>query len=82
MGAGMIPTMDFVVVIHSADEGGYWAEVPSLEGCFAQGETVEDTLDDVRSAIASYLEALRADGQPLPDAQSVIIGTVTVSPAA
>ena len=71
--------MDFVVVIHSAEEGGYWAEIPALEGCFAQGETVEDTLSDARAAIASHLDALREDGQGPPEAHSVIIGTVTVS---
>lgn len=69
---------DFVVVIHTAEEGGYWAEVPALEGCFAQGETVEDTLIDARGAIASHLEALRDDGQHAPSPHSVIIGTVTV----
>lgn len=36
--------MEYVVVIHTADEGGYWAEVPAFEGCFAQGETIEKLL--------------------------------------
>lgn len=31
--------MEYTVVLHNAEEGGYWAEVPSLEGCFSQGET-------------------------------------------
>jgi len=73
--------MNFVVVIHEAEEGGYWAEVPALEGCFGQGETVEEALGDIREAIASHLEALRDDGQVVPPSQSVIVGTVTV-PAA
>ncbi len=33
--------MEYVLVIHSADEGGYWAEVPALPGCFAQAETLD-----------------------------------------
>ena len=77
-GARVTEMTDFVVIIHTADEGGYWAEVPALEGCFAQGETVEDALVDARGAIASHLQALRDDGQPVPAPHSVIIGTVTV----
>jgi len=34
--------MKVKVVVHKAEEGGYWAEVPSLPGCFTQGETLEE----------------------------------------
>lgn len=74
--------MEYVVVIHQAEEGGYWAEVPSLEGCFAQGETVEEILDDMKEAIASHLEALREEGRPIPEGQEVLLATVRVSQAA
>ena len=67
--------MDFIVVIHTAEEGGYWAEVPDLPGCFAQGETVDEVLGDARAAIASHLEALREDGQAAP-ALGVMVATV------
>jgi predicted RNase H-like HicB family nuclease len=30
------------VLIHKADEGGFWAEVPALPGCVSQGETVDE----------------------------------------
>lgn len=55
--------MQYVLLIHSAEEGGYWAEAPALDGCFAQGETFEDILDEARAVISSHLEALREDGQ-------------------
>ncbi len=75
--------MEYVVVIHPAEEGGYWAEVPALEGCFAQAETVEELLEEVRDAIASHLEALREAGQPVPSDRGVIIATVKAeAPAA
>jgi predicted RNase H-like HicB family nuclease len=70
--------MDYVLVIHRAEEGGYWAEVPALAGCFAQAESVEDLLDEARAAIASHLEALREDGQPAPEDGGIIIATVRV----
>lgn len=72
---------EYVVVIHQAEEGGYWAEVPALDGCFAQGETVEETLTDVRGAIASHLGALREDGQSAPNDGDILIATVTLTAA-
>ena len=32
------------MLIHQAEEGGFWAEVPALPGCFSQGETLEETV--------------------------------------
>lgn len=71
--------MDYVLVIHRAEEGGYWAEVPALEGCFAQGETIEELLDEARAAIASHLDALREDGRAAPSGDGVLIATIHVS---
>ena len=71
--------MDYVVVVHEAEEGGYWGEIPALEGCFAQGETVEDLLEDARAAVQSHIDALRLDGQPLPPHRGgIIIATVSL----
>ena len=70
--------MEYTVLIHAAEEGGFWAEVPSLDGCFAQGESVEETIEDARGSIASHLEALGADGQPIPVDRVLIIATVAV----
>ncbi len=69
--------MDYLVVIHRAEEGGFRAEVPSLPGCYAQGESVEDVLAEARDAIVSHVQALMEDGQPLPD-ESLIVSTVRV----
>lgn len=73
--------MEYVLVIHPAEEGGYWAEVPALEGCFIQGETVEELLADAPAAIASHLEALRENGQPVPQDRNIIIATVRLPEA-
>jgi predicted RNase H-like HicB family nuclease len=45
------------VLIHKAEEGGYWAEVPALPGCVSQGETVDDVRANVREAIEGWLLA-------------------------
>jgi len=43
------------VVVHEAEEGGYWAEVPAIQGCATQGETMEDLMANVREAIEACL---------------------------
>ena len=70
--------MEYVVVIHAAEEGGYWAEVPALDGCFAQGETIEDILAEAREAVSSHIEALREDGQEVPRGSGILIATVAL----
>jgi predicted RNase H-like HicB family nuclease len=45
------------VLIHKAEEGGYWAEVPALPGCVSQGETIDDVHTNVREAIEGWLLA-------------------------
>ena len=42
-------------VIHEAEEGGYWAEVPSIPGCATQGETCEELLQNLYEAIGACL---------------------------
>ena len=54
---------EFVVIIHRAEEGGYWAEIPVLPGCYVQGETLDELLAEAPEVIESHVEALREDGQ-------------------
>jgi predicted RNase H-like HicB family nuclease len=42
-------------VIHEAEEGGYWAKVPSLPGLYTQGETLDELEENLREAIELYL---------------------------
>lgn len=47
--------MNIKVVVHEAEEGGFWAEVPSIPGCASQGETFDELLANVREAIEGCL---------------------------
>ena len=47
--------MKITVIIHKAEEGGYWAEVPAIPGCATQGETMEELLANVREAVEGCL---------------------------
>jgi predicted RNase H-like HicB family nuclease len=49
--------MTLKVLIHTAEEGGFWAEVPALPGCVTQGETEEEVRANVREAIEGWLLA-------------------------
>ena len=43
------------VIVHKAEEGGFWAEVPSIPGCATQGDTMEEIEANVREAIEGCL---------------------------
>ena len=44
------------VIVHSAEEGGYWAEVPDLPGCYTEADTLDELNAKIREAISLYLE--------------------------
>ena len=47
--------MKLKVVIHKAEEGGYWAEVPAIPGCATQGDTFEELLQNIYEAVDACL---------------------------
>ncbi|MEM8718767.1 MAG: type II toxin-antitoxin system HicB family antitoxin [Cyanobacteria bacterium P01_G01_bin.39] len=47
--------MKLKVVIHTAEEGGYWAEVPAIPGCATQGDTFEELLQNIYEAVEGCL---------------------------
>ena len=47
--------MKLKVVVHQAEEGGYWAEVPSIPGCATQGESFEELLTNLYEAVEGCL---------------------------
>ncbi|MFO7780607.1 MAG: type II toxin-antitoxin system HicB family antitoxin [Spirochaetia bacterium] len=47
--------MKLKVVVHEAEEGGYWGEVPSIPGCASQGETLEELFANLHEAVEGCL---------------------------
>ncbi len=47
--------MKLKVIIHEAEEGGYWAEVPSIPGCATQGDTFDELLSNIYEAVEGCL---------------------------
>ena len=58
-----IETMKLKIIVHEAEEGGYWAEVPSIPGCATQGETFEELLQNLYEAIEGCLSVDVTDAQ-------------------
>lgn len=55
-----------VVLTPEPEVGGYSVAVPALPGCYTQGDTLEEALDNARDAIRLYLEDVEANGEPVP----------------
>ena len=63
---------NYAVIIHQDPDGGFWAEVPALPGCYSQGETVDELKRNIREAIAGVIEVLKEQGQE-PDSNIQIL---------
>ncbi len=53
----------YPIIIH--EEDGFWGEFPDVEGCNAQGESLEEILEDARAALDLHLLCMLMDGEPL-----------------
>ena len=58
--------MRYRVLIDQDENGVYVAEVPALPGCISQGKTGSEAIDNIKEAIAAYLDSLQAHGEPVP----------------
>ena len=58
--------MKFRVVIEPDEDGVFVAEVPALPGCISQGRTRAAAIENIKEAIAAYLESLNAHSEPIP----------------
>jgi predicted RNase H-like HicB family nuclease len=63
--------MDYTILIHQAEEGGFWSEVPALPGCYSQGGTIDETLRNSKEAIEVHLQALKDDKVAAPVEESL-----------
>jgi len=53
--------MKLKVIIHEAEEGGYWAEVPAIPGCATQGDTFDELLSNLYEAVEGCLSVEMVD---------------------
>ncbi len=56
--------MQIKAIVHEAEEGGYWAEVPAIPGCATQGDTMDELLANLHEAIEGCLSIDIAPPKP------------------
>jgi len=56
--------MKIKAIIHNAEEGGFWAEVPAIPGCVTQGETFEELLQNIYEAVEGCLSVEISPSEP------------------
>ena len=65
-------------IIIESDSDGYFVSCPTLQGCYSQGDTYEEAMENIKDAIRLHLEDRLAGGEELPEAKSVSLSTVEV----
>ncbi len=63
--------MKLKVIIHEAEEGGYWAEVPAIPGCVSQGDTIDELMANLHEAIEGCL-SVDVEDIPVSDTDRVL----------
>jgi predicted RNase H-like HicB family nuclease len=66
-------------IIVEADADGYFVSCPPLQGCYSQGDTYEEAVENIKDAIRLHIEDRLADGEEVPEHVSVSLSTVEVA---
>jgi predicted RNase H-like HicB family nuclease len=65
-------------IIIEKDDDGYFVFCPLLQGCYTQGDTYEEALNNIEDAIRLHLEDRLANSEPIPTAEMVSLATLEV----
>jgi predicted RNase H-like HicB family nuclease len=71
-------TYRFSVIIEK-DEDGFFAHCPELQGCYTQGDSYEEALENIRDAITLHVEDRLASGEAIPAPSAVTLSTLEVA---
>ena len=66
-------------IIIEQDKDGYFANCPELQGCYAQGDTYEEAMDNIKDAIKLHLEDRLSEKEDLPEPKSISLSTVHIT---
>jgi len=64
--------MIFNIILEPDEDGGYSVAVPALDGCFTQGETEQEAIENAKEAIICYLEGLEKVNQIKSKPKSIL----------
>ncbi len=66
-------------VVIEKDQDGYVAHCPALQGCYSQGDTYEEVLDNIEDAIRLHIEDRLSAGEAVPSGEMVSLTTLEVT---
>jgi len=69
----MTQNIEYTVIAHEAEEGGYWTEVAGLPGAGSQGETLAEAIENTKDSIRGVIEVMREEGQQVPIPNDIVI---------
>ena len=77
----MVRVYDFTVLLEPNDDegGGYVVSCPALPGCYSQGDTINEALDNIKEAIEVCLEDMQAQNEPIPEMSMTLVSSVAVT---
>jgi predicted RNase H-like HicB family nuclease len=61
----------YAIAVYKAN-GNYSAHVLDVDGCVATGDTVEETVANMREALEFHFEAMAEDGEPIPESEAIV----------
>jgi len=56
----------FKIIIEECEEGGYYAECPAFQGCHVEGDTYEETIREIKHAIAAFIASYKEKNEEIP----------------
>ncbi len=56
----------FKIIIEECEEGGYYAECPSFQGCHAEGESYEETIKEIKQVISGFIDLYKEKNESIP----------------
>lgn len=71
-------TLSLPIIIES-DADGYFVSCPVLQGCYSQGDTYEEAIENIKDAIRLHIEDRQSDGEDIPEHFSISLSTVEVA---
>ena len=66
-------------IVIEGDADGYFVSCPALEGCYSQGDTYEEAVENIKDAIRLHLQDRIASGEEIPEDVSVSLSTLEVA---
>ena len=66
-------------IIVEGDSDGYFVSCPTLQGCYSQGDTYEEAVENIKDAIRLHIEDRQANGEEVPEKVSISLSTVEVA---